>query len=136
MADRRCPNCGELVPSNSITCPKCFRKIPKEPEPVRRERETRRPESGTSKSRTITLILSTIPAVVGLLGLGIIYNSPRSKLGYIALVLGFPVYIAALLATISLLLIFVAVPLWILYALMFLACLFLSLVGNVTVRVV
>ena len=34
MPERRCPYCNELVPSNSLTCPKCYKKIPVEPEPA------------------------------------------------------------------------------------------------------
>lgn len=131
MADRRCPYCGELVPSNSITCPKCFKKIPVEPEAVRRE-ERRREDSqrpgigGRQYNRTIALVLAIIPGLFGLLGLGLIYKNPRSKIGYLALVFGLLFFIAAVLFTVSIIMIFVAVPCWIIYALMFIFSLALT----------
>ena len=84
MADRRCPFCGELVPSNSITCPKCFRKIPVEPEPVRKERrENPKNEQGRRYSKKLALALTLIPGLFGILGLGLIYRNPRQKRGYL-----------------------------------------------------
>ena len=130
MADRRCPYCGELVPSNSITCPKCFKKIPVEPETVRREERSsgrgRTGIEGRRYNRTIALALAIIPGLIGLLGLGLIYKNPRSRLGYLALVFGLLFFIAAVLFTVSFILIFVAVPCWIIYALIFIFSLALT----------
>lgn len=134
MADRRCPNCGELVPSNSLTCPKCYKRLPKEPEPVRKEE---RRESGGKReySRRIAVLLCLIPGLFGLLGLGLVYRNPRQKRGYIALVIGFLVFVAAVFLTMGGFTIFLAVPCWIIYVLMYLGCLALIGLDNFSVRV-
>ncbi len=136
MAERRCPSCGELVPSNSITCPKCYRKIPNDPEPVRNDWGGTG-DAGRRKDRsgTIMLLLSVIPAFVGLLGLGLIYRYPARKRGYVALILGLLVFAGALAATLSIILIPLAVPLWILYVLMFLGCLLFTTIADFQARV-
>jgi len=66
--ERRCPHCGEPVPSNSINCPACFREIPRD-STTASERKT---EVGW-KSRGLALLLALIPAVFGGLGIGLIY---------------------------------------------------------------
>lgn len=135
MADRRCPYCGELVPSTSITCPKCYKKIPAEPEPVRRESDRPKNESGRRYNRTVAILLSLIPGLFGLLGLGLIYRNPRQKRGYIALVLGLLFFVAAMGFTIGVFTVFLAVPCWIVYVLGYLGCLFLVFMDNITLKV-
>ena len=135
MADRRCPYCGELVPSTSITCPKCSKKIPAEPEPVRRESDRPKNESGRRYNRTVAILLSLIPGLFGLLGLGLIYRNPRQKRGYVALVLGLLFFVAAMGFTIGVLTVFLAVPCWIVYVLGYLGCLFLVFMDNLTLKV-
>lgn len=135
MADRRCPYCGELVPSTSITCPKCYKKIPAEPEPVRRESDRPKNESGRRYNRTVAILLSLIPGLFGLLGLGLIYRNPRQKRGYVALVLGLLFFVAAMGFTIGVLTVFLAVPCWIVYVLGYLGCLFLVFMDNLTLKV-
>lgn len=135
MADRRCPYCGELVPSTSITCPKCYKKIPAEPEPVRRESDRPKNESGRRYNRTVAILLSLIPGLFGLLGLGLIYRNPRQKRGYVALVLGLLFFVAAMGFTIGVLTVFLAVPCWIVYVLGYLGCLFLIFMDNLTLKV-
>ncbi len=131
MAERRCPNCEELVPSNSITCPKCYKKIPNDPDPVRSgSGDSRSTGSNRSRNSTIMLLLSIIPAFIGLLGLGLIYKYPTRKRGYVALILGLLVFAGAVAATLSIILIPLAVPLWILYVLMFLGCLFFTTIAD------
>lgn len=135
MADRRCPYCGELVPSTSITCPKCYKKIPAEPEPVRRESDRPKNESGRRYNRTVAILLSLIPGLFGLLGLGLIYRNPRQKRGYVALVLGLLFFVAAMGFTIGVFTVFLAVPCWIVYVLGYLGCLFLVFMDNITLKV-
>ncbi len=135
MADRRCPYCGELVPSTSITCPKCYKKIPAEPEPVRRESDRPKNESGRRYNRTVAILLSLIPGLFGLLGLGLIYRNPRQKRGYVALVLGLLFFVAAMGFTIGVFTVFLAVPCWIVYVLGYLGCLFLVFMDNLTLKV-
>ena len=135
MADRRCPYCGELVPSTSITCPKCYKKIPAEPEPVRRESDRPKNESGRRYNRTVAILLSLIPGLFGFLGLGLIYRNPRQKRGYVALVLGLLFFVAAMGFTIGVLTVFLAVPCWIVYVLGYLGCLFLVFMDNLKLKV-
>lgn len=134
MADRRCPYCGELVPSNSVTCPKCFKKIPVEPQRVEREQRSSDPARKRDRSRTIALLLTLIPGLIGLLGLGLIFKYPRKKRGYVALVLGLLVFVAAVLLTVPFFTIFLAVPLWIVYALMYIGCVVLVGMDNIVFR--
>ena len=135
MADRRCPYCRELVPSTSITCPKCYKKIPAEPEPVSRESDRPKNESGRRYNRTVAILLSLIPGLFGLLGLGLIYRNPRQKRGYVALVLGLLFFVAAMGFTIGVFTVFLAVPCWIVYVLGYLGCLFLVFMDNLTLKV-
>lgn len=81
------------------------------------------------------LILSIVPAFVGLLGLGLIYKYPTRKRGYIALLLGLLVFAGAVAGTMSLVLIPLAVPLWIIYVLLFLGCLFFTMVADFQAQV-
>ncbi len=80
MADRRCPNCGELVPAFSLTCPKCYRSIPRE-EPEGRYRiiDDDRAPSPRMTNHRLVFILSIIPAVFGLFGLGQLYQRDWAK---------------------------------------------------------
>ena len=89
---RRCPKCGELVPSNSLTCPKCYAKMPPETVKVEDDNAAR---SDTSKKRQITVLLTIIPGFFGLLGLGRIYQEPKSHIGYLYLILGLGIFIIA-----------------------------------------
>lgn len=58
---RRCRGCGAQVPVNSLTCPKCYREMPREVGDAP-ERDPR-----------IALLLALIPGIIGLWGLGHIY---------------------------------------------------------------
>ena len=117
MADRRCHNCGELVPSNSITCPKCFRKIPMEPEPVK-EAQGKRRESGYSIK--LALALAIVPALFGILGLGQIYRNYRDLKGYIFLSAGLLFFVPAVFLVLPIISVFLAIPLFVVYAVIFL----------------
>lgn len=134
MVDRRCPYCGELVPSNSLTCPKCYKKIPVEPEPVREDRDGPKNERGRSYNRKLALALTLVPGLFGILGLGLIYRNPRQKRGYLALLFGALIFVLAVFLTIGVFTIFAAVPCWIVYALMYLGCAALVLMDNVFIR--
>ncbi len=86
---RYCPKCGEPVPSNCITCPKCYTKIPAEP--VSAE-ETKRSEP-KRKSQSTRILLTVIPGLFGLLGLGILYDDTKNMLGYKFLIAGLLLFI-------------------------------------------
>jgi len=85
---RYCPKCGEAVPTNSLTCPKCYAKIP--PEPVKSEPSGSQTGKKAQRddNRLIRLILSIIPGFFGFLGIGQIYRDYRQKRGYLFLLLG------------------------------------------------
>jgi len=86
---RRCPHCGETVPSYSLTCPRCYRDIPREDV----SRETFREEGGRcgiprDKSRTLTMILAAFLPLVGINGLCQIYRDHREAKGWFFLAAG------------------------------------------------
>ncbi len=134
MTDRFCPHCGEAVPSTSITCPKCYRKIPPEPEgPKEAKRRERRKETPVGErpkrgyNRKVALVLAVVPGFLGILGLGQIYRNYRSTGGYFLLLFGLLLFTASMLlltshghgAAIGILATLGAFPLMLLYALMF-----------------
>ncbi|MDO5852476.1 MAG: hypothetical protein Q4Q62_00075 [Thermoplasmata archaeon] len=136
MADRRCPNCGELVPSNSITCPKCFKKIPVEPEPIREERS-----SGSGKRRVpwtpnikIAFILDIVLGFFGLLGVGQLYCGKRR--GFVFLVLGLLFFVcgALLIWVIPPFSLILAMPFMILYVILYLGALADLFLGSADIR--
>ena len=84
---RYCPKCGEAVPSNCLTCPKCYAKMPAEP--VKKERRQEEQKVGSNgKNDRVRRILSIIPGFFGILGLGHIYMDYRQSKGYIFLLVG------------------------------------------------
>ena len=89
---RRCPKCSELVPTNSLTCPKCYTKMPPETVKVKDEDTAR---SDAALNRRIAVLLTIIPGFFGFLGLGRIYQEPKSHIGYLYLILGFGIFIIA-----------------------------------------
>ncbi len=62
---KRCRHCMSPVPENSITCPKCYREIPRAPPVAKKEAPVRNPKIG--------LILALFPGIIGLWGVGHIY---------------------------------------------------------------
>lgn len=95
MNQKRCPHCGEYVQNSSLTCPKCFREIPRGS--VSTERAAKEDKKGKQrKVSSAAVLLSVIPPFAGLLGLGIIYSDPRSRTGYGFLAAGLLLFICAL----------------------------------------
>lgn len=138
MAERRCPNCGELVPSNSITCPKCYKKIPNDPEPVRDSGQS----SGTGGRKTpwtpnmkIAFALDIILGLFGLNGIGQLYCGRRR--GAIFLGVGLLVFVIAGLLTwvIPPFSIVLALPFYIIYVLIYLGCIFDLATGSMPIHV-
>ena len=82
---RRCPNCGAVVPENSLTCPQCYaevdRVLPDDPKKTAQE-EFREHIERRNKKMPISLALAVIPAFIGLLGLGLIYQDRRDPRGF------------------------------------------------------
>lgn len=70
---RKCPNCGELVPDFSVTCPKCYREIPRKEEKVEDVPKERAPAVQTL-NRWIVIILAFVPSLFGFMGLAQLYQ--------------------------------------------------------------
>ena len=81
---RRCPYCGEAVPSYSLNCPKCYKSIPRD-EPKDKEDIKKGPipndraPSVQVFDRRIVMLLALIPAAIGLMGLGQMYEREYVK---------------------------------------------------------
>lgn len=81
---RKCPYCGEEVPSYSLNCPKCYKSIPREEFKVKEDIKTgpipndRAPSVQVFNRRTV-MFLALIPAAIGLMGLGQMYEKEYSK---------------------------------------------------------
>jgi len=86
MSERKCPYCNEHVPSYSLTCPKCYRNIPREEENVK-ESTMSNSVSKSVTNKTVILLLAFIPSAFGLMGLGQIYEREYKK-GLTFLVVG------------------------------------------------
>ncbi len=109
-----CPHCGVAVPSDCRTCPRCFRGIDPgaqrrrgadgaeytiietEPRGERTRRERPRRERRPLSSRAV-MLLATLPALFGCLGLGQIARSPREAGGYYFLLVGLILFIPSVL---------------------------------------
>ena len=97
MKQRKCPNCGEYVQKNSLTCPKCFGEVPREPPAEMQERS--QDEGNKKRSGEVpaaALFLAIFPAFIGLLGLGMIYIDPKDRKGYWFLVAGLLLFLPLL----------------------------------------
>lgn len=89
MNQKKCPHCGEYVQRNSLTCPKCFKEIPREmPAEKRAGANGNDKRNRHGKVPPAAVFLSVFPVFVGLLGLGMIYLSPKDRKGYWFLVAG------------------------------------------------
>lgn len=123
MAQRRCPYCGEMVPSNSITCPKCYKKLPDQ-EPGKATEFVDRAEDSAKKLKRnprIAIGLDLILGLIGLLGIGQVYMG-RPRFLFVTAI-GLLVFIAAVCLTVFIFTIILAVPMWIIYVLMYLGVL-------------
>lgn len=98
-----------MVPSNSVTCPKCFKKIP--PEPVvdasrserrwaRRDRDSPSDDkkSGFKYNKKIALVLDMVLGLFGILGIGQIYRDPQDRKGFVFLIVGIILIIPFIIA--------------------------------------
>lgn len=80
MACRRCPHCGEAVPSFSINCPRCYRSIPGEESKAEyRIIDDDRAPSTHRVNRKAVLLLALLPGVFGFFGLGHLYQRDYRK---------------------------------------------------------
>ena len=136
MAERRCPNCGELVPSNSITCPKCYKKIPvEETTPRSRDDESDRKDRPRFKAnRKVAILLNAILGLFGITGLGQLYCG--QKRGALVLLVGLMFFCAAmaLLVVIPMVSWILSVPFFILYAIVYLVSLADIVLGSAVIH--
>lgn len=86
----KCPSCGEPVPSNSLTCPRCYASIPRREEKPIKEKPVRKT---VVKSKLVSILLAVLPAPFGLLGLGLIYEDYKDRRGWAYLIFGLVVYV-------------------------------------------
>lgn len=97
MSDRKCPYCGEKVPSFSLNCPKCYRSIPREEETEQmKDSDYRIPDDRAPSvkvyDRRIIFLLALIPAAFGLTGMAQLYmGNKRKALDFF--LMGFPIYV-------------------------------------------
>ncbi len=106
---RYCPYCGVAVPSNCITCPKCYKSLPREDDGVREDGQNCGTGSDTvcnkgrsecqfaGNDRIIMLILAIVPAFFGVLGLAQIYRDCKDGKGYFFLLVGLVFFIPSVL---------------------------------------
>ena len=94
---RKCPYCGEAVPSYSLNCPKCYRDIPREEYKVQEDIKKGVPNDRAPSIRRINMkvviLLALIPAAMGLMGMGQMYEREYSK-GFFFLIPGLLMFIA------------------------------------------
>lgn len=81
---RRCPYCGEEVPSFSLNCPKCYKDIPRDEYKVKEDIKkgpipNDRAPSIRRIDMRIVIILALIPAAIGLMGIGQMYEREYRK---------------------------------------------------------
>ena len=84
--NRRCPYCGEDVPSFSLNCPRCYRTIPRE-EKTEEEEDIRgnyrikkdRAPSVVAFNHKLILVLALIPSLFGFMGLAQMYEREYRK---------------------------------------------------------
>jgi len=96
MSQKKCPYCGEFIQNNDLKCPKCFKEIPREKavdtEYLIREEKKEKPKKASSS----VVLLATIPAFFGLLGLGLMYSDHKNRSGYWFLVAGLVLFLPML----------------------------------------
>ncbi|MFA6710448.1 MAG: hypothetical protein WC067_03320 [Candidatus Methanomethylophilaceae archaeon] len=103
MSDRRCPYCDERVPSYSLTCPRCYKDIPRDEEDTKSVKDATTSDSVSRfvTDRTAVLLLALIPSAFGLMGLGQIYER-RYKKGLMFLAVGLLLFLTLVLLVDSL----------------------------------
>lgn len=124
---RKCPKCGEPVPSNCITCPKCYAKVPSEPAPAENQTKESEPKQ---INNTVLFLLTIVPGIFGLLGLGLLYKNGTSGKGLLFLGVGLLLFaVGNSLILMGLPWLFFGIPPIILYLLLFMASILATLLN-------
>lgn len=89
-----------------------------EPEPVREDHGDHGHKRGYSLK--LALVLGVVPAFFGILGLGQIYRNCRDIRGYLFLGAGLLFFVPAVFLVLPIISVFLAIPLFIIYAIIFL----------------
>lgn len=79
MVNRICPHCGEIMPSFSLSCPMCYRSI--HPAGEGEEVESVKIPSLKTYDRRIIILLTLLPAAIGLAGMAQLYMKNYKKAG-------------------------------------------------------
>lgn len=102
--DRKCPYCKASVPANSLTCPSCYKEVPRdadvkaEPQYEYTIHDDDQPQyeykihEERHRSKKIAMFLSFIPGVFGLMGLGLMYLGAWKR-GALFFIIGLPLMI-------------------------------------------
>ena len=96
MSGRKCPECGSVVPNNSITCPSCFKSVSRDNITEEVPEYTHAVETRKRKSGMLAVILAIFPGIIGLMGVGLMYLGHYIK-GLIFMLIGLPFMLALLL---------------------------------------
>lgn len=131
MSQRKCPYCGELVTSNAVTCPCCYKRIEGLNIDEGRD-DTFEKERKHIDRKKIALLLAFIPGLFGFLGIGKIYQDKRNRSGWMFLIAGLLLFMFAnmiIFGTFGLMTIF-AIPFIILYIILFLYALISTIIDG------
>lgn len=85
---KHCPFCGELVKSDAISCPKCYKSIPTSVGHFIRIKNHGGTEGKRRYNKGVAIMLNLIFGLFGFLGFGQIYRDYRRPGGYVLFVLG------------------------------------------------
>jgi len=96
MSGRKCPECGSVVPNNSITCPSCYKSVSRDNITEEVPEYTHTVETRKRKSGMLAVILAIFPGIIGLMGVGLMYMGHYIK-GLILMLIGLPFMLALLL---------------------------------------
>jgi endogenous inhibitor of DNA gyrase (YacG/DUF329 family) len=96
MNQKKCPFCGELVHRNDLTCPKCFKEVPRDQSVDETRYASNKNSREKGKVSGAALLLAIFPPIFGLLGLGIIYKDHKDRNGYWFLIGGLLLFLPSL----------------------------------------
>jgi hypothetical protein len=96
MNQKKCPFCGEFVHGNDLTCPKCFKAVPREQSIKETQCASNKKTREKGRVSGAALLLAIFPPIFGLLGLGIIYKDHKDRNGYWFLIAGLLLFLPSI----------------------------------------